>query len=130
MACPDSEPFRETEHEFEVCRAADGGNEGAELFKTLPFTVESGVSRAPAFLERTGSVFFSSPGSDYLSFFVDVVQIPVDSICFWIGTEGLSNISQDVVVLIVVIGIEESDYLSRGHTDTFVHGIVDTLIRF
>ena len=79
MACPDSEPFRETEHEFEVCRAADGGNEGAELFKTLPFAVESGVSRAPAFLERAGSVFFSSPRADYFSFFVNTSFITVSA---------------------------------------------------
>lgn len=130
MACPDSEPFREAEHEFEVRRAADGGNEGAVLFKTLPFAVESRVSRAPAFLEGAGGVFLASPGADNFPFPVDVVQISVNGVCFRMLAEDSGDIRQDMVVLVVVIGIEEADHISLRHAETLVHGIVDSLVRF
>ena len=130
MACPDSEPFREAEHEFKVRRATDGGNKGTVLFKTLPFAVESGVSRAPAFPEGAGGVFLSSPGADNFPFPVDVVQISVNGVCFRMIAEGPRDILQDMVVLVVVIGIEESDDIACCHAEALVHGIVNSLVRF
>lgn len=121
--------FNEAEHELEIRRTADRGIKHAVLLKAPPGAVKGGMGGIPAFLECSGAVGETLPGADNLASGIDVGQIAVHGIRSVQG-KGTGNVFQNQVVLVVIVSVEEADHVSLSHADAFVHGIVDSLVRF
>lgn len=120
--------FDESQHDFEIGGGADFRSEDAELLIAVAAAVEGGVGGHPALLECARGIFLAFPAADDLAIGIDEKEVAVNGICFWVSRESIGDILQNLVVEVVIIGIEEADDVSCGHGDTFVHGVVDSAI--
>ena len=122
--------FDETQHNFKIGGGADFRNEGAVLLVAAVAAVEGGVSGHPASLEGAGGIFLAFPSADDLAIRIDEKEVTVNGICFGVLRESISDILQDFIVEVVIIRIKEADDIACGHSDTFVHGVVDSIVLF
>ena len=120
--------FNESQHVFKIGSGADFRDEGAKLLIATAAAVEGGVGGHPASLEGAGGIFLTFPAADDLAIRIDEKEVAVNGICFRVCRESIGDILQNLVVEVVIIGIEEADDVSCGHGDTFVHGVVDAIV--
>lgn len=121
--------FDKAEGVLEIGSGADGGFEGAVLFIATAAAIEGGVGRHPAGLEKPGGKRAAPPAAHDFALLVDELEVAVDGIAFRVGGEVGGDVGKDLIVVVVVVGVEEADDIARGESDSFVHGVVDAIVR-
>lgn len=120
--------FDKAEGVFEIGSGADGGFERAVLLVATAAAVEGGVRRHPPGLEETGCKGAAFPSAHYFALLVDELQVAMDGIAIRLGREVSGDVGKDVIIVVVIIGIQETYNVARSHGDALVHGVVDAIV--